>query len=246
VLPYEALLRQAAAGDEERLAQMRAEVAAGTPAPYVAGFLLFRDHRFRIDRRAFITDPETSALVDVVLAEGDRLGAALGRAPRLVEFGVGAGSLAISVKLARPDWRLTGIDIDEGALTLARENAELHAVDLALMHSDFLSALPADDAPDLIFGDPPWGGSEDLYDAERDEGWYRQMPPHSAFPDDGGQTSVHDALIAATVARRWPTLLVLNYGVLPDSVIARSAASLGQWRIAQPAPGISVLVGRAA
>ena len=245
-MPYEELLRQAAGGDDERLAQMRAEVAAGTPAPYVAGFLLFRGHRFRIDRRAFITDPETSALVDVVIAEGDRLAAALGRAPRLVEFGVGAGSLAICVKLARPDWQLTGIDIDEGALTLARENAGLHGVELALIASDFLSALPADEAPDLLFGDPPWGGSEDLYDDERDEDWYRQMPPHSAFPDDGGQTSVHDALIASTIARHWPTLLVLNYGVLPEAVIARSADGLHEWRIAQPAPGISVLVGRSA
>lgn len=244
-MPYEALLRQAAGGDEERLAQMLAEVAAGAPAPYVAGFLLFRGHRFRIDRRAFITDPETSALVDVVLAEGDRLAATLGRAPCLVEFGVGAGSLAISVKLARPDWQLTGLDIDAGALTLARENASLHGVELRLIQSDFLSALPAGEAPDLIFGDPPWGGSEDLYDDERDERWYRQMPPHSAFPDDGGQTSVHDALIAATIARHWPTLLVLNYGVLPEAVIARSAGGLGDWRIAQPAPGISVLVGRA-
>jgi methylase of polypeptide subunit release factors len=245
-VPYEGLLRQAAGGDEERLAQMLAEVAAGTPAPYVAGFLLFRGHRFRIDRRAFITDPETSALVDVVLTEGDRLAAALGRAPRLVEFGVGAGSLAISVKLARPHWQLTGIDIDEGALTLAQENASLHGVDLDLVASDFLSALPAGEAPDILFGDPPWGGCEDLYDDERDEHWYRQMPPHSAFPDDGGQTSVHDALIAATMARRWSTLLVLNYGVLPEPVIARSAAGLVDWRIAQPTPGLSVLVGRAA
>lgn len=244
-MPYDALLRQAAAGDEERLERMRAAVAAGTPAPYVAGFLIFRGRRFRIDRRAFITDPETSALVDVVLAEGDSLAARLGRAPRLLEFGVGAGTLAISVKLERPHWRLAGIDIDTDALSLARENAELHGVAIELARSDFLGALPADDPPDLIFGDPPWGGSEDLYDTERDEHWYRQMPAHSAFPDDGGQTSVHDALIAATLARRWPTRLVLNYGVLPGTVIASSAAGLGNWRIVQPAPGLSVLVGQA-
>lgn len=105
-MPYDALLRQAAGGDEERLERMRAAVAAGTPAPYVAGFLIFLGQRFRIDRRAFITDPETSALIDVVLAEGDSLAARLGRAPRLLEFSVLPETVIASSAAGLGDWHI--------------------------------------------------------------------------------------------------------------------------------------------
>lgn len=241
----EALLAQAAAGDPERLAGLRRRVAAGEPAAYVAGFTEFAGRRFRMDRRAFITDAETAFLTEIVLAQGGRLQRELGRPPRVLEFGVGAGTLAITVKLGAPDWPVTGLDVDAAALALAAENAALHGAAIKLLESDYFDAWPATaDAPDLIFGDPPWGSGSDLYDAGRDEHYYRQMPAASAFPPGGGRTAIHDELIRRVVAFGWRSLLVLNYGILPDAVIAHSAAPLAQWRLLHPQPGLSVMVGR--
>ncbi len=238
------LLQLAADGDPTRLEALRLRVAAGEAPAYVAGFLSFGGRRFRIDPRAFITDPETWWLTEVALEQGRGL-AAQGRVPQILEFGVGAGTLAITVKLAQPDWPVSGIDIDAAALELAAENARLHGVDLGLVQSDYLSGWPpAAAVPDIIFGDPPWGGAEDLYDGERDEGYYLQMPAASAFPPGGERTGIHDRLIRSVVERGWNSTIILNYGVLPRPVIARSAAPLGQWSLAHPQPGISVLIGR--
>jgi release factor glutamine methyltransferase len=242
----ERLLALAADGDPQRLAGWRARVAAGEPAAYVVGFTEFAGRRFRSDRRAFITDAETEFLIDAVLAEGARLQRELGRPPRVLEFGVGGGTLAITVKFAAPQWPVAGLDVDAAALTLAAENAALHRVEIELIESDYLDGWPADDAaPDLIFGDPPWGTATDLYDPHRDERYYQQMPHASAFPPAGGRTGIHDELIRRVVARGWRSLLVLNYGTLPEEAIALSAAPLAQWRLLHPRAGLSLLVGAA-
>jgi len=241
----ESLLRLAANGDGQRLGAMRARVAAGEPAAYVAGFIVFAGRRFRIDRRAFITDAETEYLTDAVLDQGRRLQRELGRAPRILEFGVGAGTLAITVKLAEPEWIVSGLDVDPAALSLAAENARDHGVAVELIESDYFDRWPISaDVPDLIFGDPPWGIGSDLYDTFRDEHYYQQMPVASAFPPGGQRTAVHDQLIRKVVARGWNSLLVLNYGTLPAEIIASSAAALGEWRLEHPQADLSVLLGR--
>ncbi len=242
----DALLVLAAAGNARRLAEMRRRHAAGEPAPYIVGFLLFRSRRFAIDRRAYITDPEATHLVDAVAAEGVRLAAHRDRPLQLLEFGVGAGTLALSVKLEHPEWALTGIDIDPPALALARANAAAHHAALALLEGDYLAGWPASAAPpDILFGDPPWGGPADLYDDTRDARYYEQMPPRSAFPGGESPCGIHDEIIRRLCALAWPTTLILNYGVLPADVIRRSAAPLASWRLVHPQPRLSILVGRA-
>nr|WP_282453030.1 methyltransferase [Lysobacter sp. CAU 1642] len=198
-----------------------------------------------MDRRAFITDSETSLLVDVVLEQGRALQRELHRPPRVLEFGVGAGSLSLALHALEPEWRYTGLDVDAAALELAAENAASHACRLDLLQSDYLDGWPDDRTPpDLVFGDPPWGSREDLYDAGRDAAYYDAMPPASAYPH-GGRTAIHDELLRRLRAAGWAARIVLNYGVLPEPLIARSAAPLPQWRLVHPKPGISVLVGEA-
>jgi release factor glutamine methyltransferase len=240
--PVGAELLAREADTRERLSVWLARWRAGEPAPYIAGVLQFRGRRFRSDRRAYITDPELTHLVDAVLAEGDRLELVLGRAPTVLEFGVGGGTLAISVKLERPHWTVQGLDVDPGALELAAENAAWHGVTIGLIQSDLLAAW-TDAAPDLLFGDPPWGGADDLSDAERDARYYAQMPIRSAFPGGTSVTELHDRLLAEVAARAWPTTVLLNYGVLDEARIHRSAAPLERYQILVPQDGVRVLRG---
>lgn len=243
--PHDAWLVKAAAGDAALLGALRRRVADGEPAGYVAGFIEFRGLRLKMDPRAFVTDPETSLLVDAALAEGRALQARLDRPLRVLEFGVGAGSLSLSMHAEQPDWRYAGVDVDAAALALAAENAAEHGCELALHHGEYLDAWPdGGSPPDLLFGDPPWGSRDDLYDAHRDAAYYDAMPAASAYPP-GGRTAIHDELLRRLAAAGWPTRLVLNYGVLPEALIACSAAPLAEWHLRHPKPGVSVLVGRA-
>lgn len=242
----DALLALAAGGDSARLAALRARVAAGEPAPYAAGCLYLRGRRFLIDARAYVTDPEATHLIDVVATEGHRLELELGRPPRVIEFGVGAATLALSLKLDHPHWWVGGLDVDPAALELARANAAAHGVELPVWESDFLDAWPAAlPAPDLIFGDPPWGDADDLYTADRTAVYYQHMPPRSAFSPGPNRCAIHDELVARVAARRWSSWLILNYGVLPPALIAASAARLVDHRVLHPEPHLSIVVGRA-
>lgn len=240
----DALLQEAAGGDAAKLERFRARHLAGEPAPYIAGYFYFSGRRFLMDRRAYITDPELVHLVRTAESEGRRIEERQGRPPRILEFGVGAGTLSITLKLAHPNWDLQGIDIDPKALEVAEENARLHRVVLPLLQSDFFSAWPqAAAAPDLIIGDPPWGGPQDLYDQERDAAYYEQMPKLSAFPGGDSPCSIHDKLIKEAKALGWHSDLALNYGVLPLATIRRSAAPLATWSLVKPRPGLSILLG---
>jgi methylase of polypeptide subunit release factors len=242
----DAWLVEAAAGDAARLAALRQRVHDGEPAGYVAGFIRFRGLRLKMDPRAFITDAETSLLVDVALAQGRTLQAALGRPLQVLEFGVGAGSLSLALHAEAPDWRYAGLDVDAAALNLAAENAAVCGCPLELLRSDYLDAWPgARPPPDLIFADPPWGSRDDLYDAGRDAAYYDAMPASSAYPRLG-RTAIHDELLRRLAAAGWSSRIVLNYGVLPAEVIAASASPLSCWQLLHPRPGISVLVGQAA
>lgn len=224
------ILDHAAGGDPERWNHLLGRVESGEPAAYAAGWLPFRGRWFHCDSRAYITDPEASLLVDQVLLMGDQLQSRLTRPLRVLEFGVGAGTLAISVKLERPDWQLSGLDIDPPALALAADNADLHQVELELVESDFLAGWADREPPDLLFADPPWGNEADLYDGERDASHYHAMPVASAFPRDG-RTGIHDELLRRLVSAAWPSQVVLNYGILPIAEIERSASCLPAYQI---------------
>lgn len=242
--PADALLLEASDGDNQRLQHMRQRVAAGEPAAYVAGYCRFMGRRFRMDRRAYITDPELEYLLHAVIQRGDELLASLGRPPHLLEFGVGAGTLAITLKLERPHWLISGIDIDADALALATENVDMHAVELELFQSDFLESWPEQRTPpDLIFGDPPWGSNSDLYDANRDAAYYEHMPRHSVYPESSSRTGVHDALLQHILQRSWQSEIMLNYGILQISEIRRSAKLLPHYNIIHPCSDLRILHG---
>lgn len=242
----DALLELAAGGDSQLLETYRRRTAAGMPAAYVVGFIVFRGRRFAMDRRAYITDPEVSHLVEVVEEEGALLERSQGRPPRVLEFGVGAGVLAVTLQLERPTWLVGGVELDPAALELARSNAFAHSVHLDFRESDYFSAFANDQAPpDVIFGDPPWGGEEDLYDGERDASYYRQMPLRSAFPSGMGRCGIHEELIRRIGSLGWRSRIVLNCGVLPVHLVEGLARQLFDARIVERAGGIRILVGRA-
>lgn len=232
-------LDAASAGDAAKLQRWLKRRFAGEPLAYILGEFTFRGRRFRSDARAYITDPETSLLVDAVLERGDRL-AREGRAPCVAEIGCGGGSLALSVQLERPAWRVVGLDLDGAALALAGINAAAHGLPgLPLLESDLFEAWPGPDAPDLIFGDPPWGGEDTLYDDSRGAAHYRAMPAASAFPP-GDRTMVHRQILRDVARRGWRSHLILNGGVLPAAELAALARDAA-WQEIEPRAGAVLL-----
>ncbi len=239
-----AALAIAARGDAARLKRWLKRRLTGEPLAHITGRLTFRGLAFAIDKRAYVTDPELTHLVEAVLARARGIHAATRRAPLLAEIGVGCGSLALSLKYAFPAARLVGLELDPGALALAARNAAAHRLALRLIESDLFDSWPASlRAPDLIYGDPPWGDASTLYEADaRPAGHYHAMPPASAFPL-GGRTGVHAQILHAVARRRWRSEIWLNGGVLPPAELAAVARAAGATtaEVLVPAPGLALL-----
>jgi release factor glutamine methyltransferase len=113
--------------------------AASEPIAYLLGERDFYGRMFRSDGRALIPRPETELLVDIGLAAVARWRAS-GVSPRVVDIGTGCGAIGVSVA-AECGVRVTGTDVSNSALTLARENAARHDTNVALVQTDLLHGL---------------------------------------------------------------------------------------------------------
>lgn len=228
-------------GDANRLKRWIKRRIAGEPLAYILGRLDFRGLRLAIDKRAYITDPELTHLVDAVVRRGREHLAATGRGPLIAEFGIGCGSLSLAVKRELPEARLVGLDLDPDALELAKHNAARLGLEVRLVESDLFDDWPGElGAPDFIFGDPPWGDETTLYTPERAAGHYQSMPAASAFPL-GGRTGMHRQVLQAAARRGWKTEIWLNGGVLPEAELASIVLPQADYKIVTSTAGIRLL-----
>lgn len=121
------------------------------PPQYLTGSVSFFGHSFISDPRALIPRPDTETLVRAVLerCEDDML--------RVLDFGTGTGCIAVSLKLARPGWMVSGADRSEDALSLAEANLKRHelARSINLFRVSSLRGA-ADSEWDVIVSNPPY------------------------------------------------------------------------------------------
>lgn len=142
--------RELSATERERVAQLAARRAAREPLQYIVGEWGFRRLTLTVDERALIPRPETETVVERCLAllEGRD-------APRVLDVGTGSGAIALAIADEHPGARVTGIDVSDEALSLARENSARTGVAIELLEIDLLSGLPGADW-DLVVSNPPY------------------------------------------------------------------------------------------
>jgi methylase of polypeptide subunit release factors len=242
-LPPKTLIESSTAEGSTAREEMIHRWKKGEPAPYLVNHFYFRDRCFRINPDAYITDPEATYLVDAVKAVGNSLVQGnKGLQPRVTEFGIGAGTLAISVALECPHFQMSGFDLDAKALQVALENQKLHKTQLEIFESDFFQSWPHAEPPHLIFADPPWGSREDLYDDDRDAEYYDRMPPLSAYPKNG-RIGLHEGILDAVGSLGWSCPVVMNLGVIPPDIFQSLLDRFKCYHIYQPTENIRIVVG---
>jgi release factor glutamine methyltransferase len=126
------------------------------PVAYVIGHWGFRRLDLAVDARVLVPRPETELVVDRCLAllEGCEQ-------PRVLDVGTGSGAIALALKDERPDAVVVGCDISEDALQVARGNAATLELEVELVRSDLLEAVPGGPFR-LIVSNPPYVAESEI------------------------------------------------------------------------------------
>ncbi len=124
------------AASSARFHGLIARRARREPVAYILGEKGFRHLSLRVDPRVLIPRPETELLVEA--------GLDLPAGARVVDVGTGSGAVALALKSERPDLEITGVDVSDGALAAARENAARLGLDVSFVAGDLLAGRSCD------------------------------------------------------------------------------------------------------
>ena len=133
------------------------KLRAHVPIQYIFGHTEWMGLDLRVTPATLIPRPETAELVEWVLQMGDR-----DKQLKVLDIGTGSGCIALALKKAAPNWDVTGLDISEDALKVAKENAGRNNAEVHWLQADILSPhCPISSSPrhlhfDIIVSNPPY------------------------------------------------------------------------------------------
>lgn len=136
---------------ETLLLQLTQELQKGRPIQYVLEEAWFQGMRFKVNEDTLIPRPETEELVNWALE-------AAGQMANCIDIGTGSGCIAISMKKKKPALNVWGVDVGEGALKVAAENAKHNEVQVKWLQMNILDTTSWNALPqfDLIISNPPY------------------------------------------------------------------------------------------
>jgi release factor glutamine methyltransferase len=120
----------------ERFEALVARREAREPVAYIIGRRAFRRLELSVDPRVLIPRPETELLVEV--------GLSLGSGASVVDVGAGSGAVALALKDERPDLRVSGADVSDEAVAVARANAARLGLEVRFVVADLMDGVSAD------------------------------------------------------------------------------------------------------
>ena len=152
---------------QQRVEDMVSRRRNGEPLQYVLGSWSFRRLDLMVDRRVLIPRPETEQVVEVALAELDRM-AGPDRRLTVVDLGTGSGAIALSFARERTNADVWAVDASAGAVAVAQANLAglggFAATRVRVAQGDWWQALPADlrGRVDLAVSNPPYISSAEM------------------------------------------------------------------------------------
>lgn len=143
--------RPVIAGELAALRELVKRRRAREPVAYLLGEREFYGRRFRVDSRVLIPRPDTETLVEVALERSRHAS----MYARVLDLCTGSGCVAITLARQRPTTQVTGADLSEDALAVARDNAlRLGAYNVAFVKSDLFASVKG--PFELVTANPPY------------------------------------------------------------------------------------------
>jgi release factor glutamine methyltransferase len=148
---------------EQAYAVLIARRLQGAPVAYLTGTREFWSMPLTVTPAVLVPRPETELLVELALEflPKHQSPSSAERACSVLDLGTGSGAIALAIASERPRSRVTGIDISQPALDIARHNSH----SLGLPHIDWrlgswFEAVPGERF-DVIVANPPYVAAAD-------------------------------------------------------------------------------------
>jgi release factor glutamine methyltransferase len=160
--------------------ELLARRASSEPIAYLLGRKEFYGLPLQVSRHVLIPRPETETIVEIAL---ERLRAGGSQKPRIIDVGTGSGAIALALASNLKKARVTAVDISNGALDVARENARVLrlAQRMRFKRSDLLSEVSG--PFDLICANLPYLTNEQLASLPSDIREYEPRLALAGGPD---------------------------------------------------------------
>ncbi|MFM6994872.1 MAG: peptide chain release factor N(5)-glutamine methyltransferase [Sediminibacterium sp.] len=151
---HQALHKDHVISAEQRLAFEKAatDLAAGRPIQYITGKAWFMGEPYTVTDQVLIPRPETEELVEWIIEYAEIKGKPL----RILDIGTGSGCIAIALKKALPEAKVSAIDISTNALKIAASNADRLNAEIEFIPLDILNTAFLPDQYDVIVSNPPY------------------------------------------------------------------------------------------
>ncbi len=135
-----------------RIDEVVDRLLADEPLQYIFGKTRFCGLDIIVSPEVLIPRPETEELVDLILKEwGDRSDL------RALDLCTGSGCIAMALARGLKFSTVEGVDISPGAIEVARRNAEVLKVNVALRREDVLTMTPPrEPSYNIIVSNPPY------------------------------------------------------------------------------------------
>ena len=144
----------------------------------ILGYAYFRNLRLELDEHTLIPRTDTESVVDAALEAVDRRGGSC----RVLDLGTGTGAIAVSIAQERPSCDVHATDSSEGALKIARRNAQRSGVAIRFHRADLVSGLDGLlRSVEVLVSNPPYVRRADIPKLAPE---VRDWDPHVAL--DGG------------------------------------------------------------
>lgn len=106
--------------------------ATHEPLAYIRGKTEFYGREFVVNNDVLEPRPESEDIIELLKQQS---------ADTIIDVGTGSGALAITAKLELPQAQVLALDIDQNCLTVTRQNARKHGVDIKFLQGNLLEPV---------------------------------------------------------------------------------------------------------
>lgn len=164
--------------EQELLTDILRRLRNHEPIQYILGVETFKGMTFEVNDQVLIPRPETQELVDWICQDYQSV-----EGCKVLDIGTGSGCIPVSLACLMNRPVVEAWDISEGALEVARRNAERNGAQVKFCKQDVFAPPPMGKAYNVIVSNPPYITEREKVDMEAN---VLDWEPHIALfvPDD--------------------------------------------------------------